>query len=75
MGLTHDETNLFALLWMKASADQVLEQRDADLVSRKAMDAAEALLKPCARYRALPFKSESNEPAKYRVERHSSWVH
>lgn len=75
MGLTHDETRLFASLWLKAGANSVLETRDADLVSQTAMNAAEALLAPCVRDHASTLPIGTVEPPKRSFERYSSWVH
>lgn len=75
MSLTHEESLLFATLWLKAGEDFVLRAEDADTVARVTLRHLDSGLTPCARERLPQFEARpAKRPAK-RDERYSSWVH
>lgn len=75
MRLTHEESRLFATLWLKAGDDAVLQLEDATGVAQFALAAIEMGPTPCARERLQPFEIEPGKPIREPIEGHSSWVH
>lgn len=75
MSLTHEESLLFATLWLKTGEDFVLRAEDADTVAQITLKHLDNGLTPCARERLPQFDMRSTKRRATRQERHSSWVH
>jgi hypothetical protein len=75
MSLTHEESRLFAMLWLKAGEDAVLQVEDAREVAVYTAKATEMGLTPCARERLQPFDLRPFARLQARQDQHSSWVH
>ncbi len=80
MSLTHEESRLFATLWLKTGEDAVLQVEDAKEVAVYTATSTEMGLTPCARERLQPFDLRPFARVQGRQDRqaqdqHSSWVH
>lgn len=80
MSLTHDESRLFATLWLTAGKDSVLLAEDAREVAGDVLDRIAMRQTPCARERSFEFDAPSDRTAPHVTlrapdENHSSWVH
>jgi hypothetical protein len=75
MSLTHEESRLFAMLWLKAGENAVLEVEDAKEVAVYTATSTEMGLTPCARERLQPFDLRPFASVHAHQDQHSSWVH
>jgi hypothetical protein len=75
MSLTHEESQLFAALWLKAGDDRVLHVDDAGTVATRAIKTIETDLTPCARERVPHIELRPAKRPLAHDDRHSSWVH
>ncbi|WP_375570336.1 hypothetical protein ABWH92_16805 [Ahrensia marina] len=75
MSLTHEESLLFATLWLKVSEGAVLELDDASEVATYTAKCTEQGLTPCARERLPQFDTRPAKRPTSHNEHHSSWVH